>query len=493
MSDALREQLGLLPDRLAGHLLLTLAALAAGLALSAPLGLLVLRVRSLQGPLLAVASAIQTIPGLALLALMVPLLGIGFGPAFCALVLYSLLPILRNAVTGIQEVDPAAVEAGQALGMTDNQLLFRVQLPLALPVIIAGIRTATVWVVGLATLSTPIGYKSLGDFIFSGLQLFNYTAVLVGCVSAATLAIVLDQLIRLAELAARRREPLMALGTGAGLMMLMGIGLSPMITGTRASVLVGAKTFTEQYILAELIANRLENAGLAADSLESLGSTVVFDALAQGSIHCYVDYTGTIWANHMGRSDNPGAERVLLEVTAWLQREHGITCLGALGFENAYVLAMRRDRADALGAETIADLAVHAPRLEIGGDYEFFDRPEWAALRDAYGLRFARHRSLDSTLMYSAVAEGEVDVISAFSSDGRIAAFDLAILEDTRGALPPYDAVLLLSPKAAANPNLVAALQPLIGSIDDEGMRRANMLVDVDRRSVREAARTLRR
>ncbi len=369
MSEALLEQLGLLPERLASHLLLTLTALASGLALSVPLTLLSLRVRGVQGPVLATAGVIQTIPGLALLALMVPLLGqIGFGPAFCALVLYSILPILRNAVTGIREVDPAAVEAGWALGMTANQLLIKVQLPLALPVIIAGIRTATVWVVGMATLSTPVGYESLGDFIFRGLQLMDSTQVLVGCVAAASLAVVLDLLIRLAEMAAQKREPLFALGAGAGLIALLGIGLSPMITGGRASILVGAKTFTEQYILAELIADRLAAAGISADSLNSLGSTVVFDALVQGNIHCYVDYTGTIWANHMKRTDNPGAAQVLAEVTQWLDREHGITCLGALGFENAYALAMRRDHAESLGVQTIADLDAHAPRLKIGGD-----------------------------------------------------------------------------------------------------------------------------
>ena len=493
MSEALLEQLGLVPERLAGHLFLTLAALASGLALSVPLMLLCLRVRGLQGPLLATAGVIQTVPGLALLALMVPLLGqIGFAPAFCALVLYSILPILRNAVTGIREVDPAAVEAGRALGMTANQLLIKVQLPLALPVIIAGIRTATVWVVGMATLSTPVGYESLGDFIFRGLQLMDSTQVLVGCVAAASLAVVLDLLIRLAEMAAQKREPLFALGAGAGLMALLGIGLSPMITGGRASILVGAKTFTEQYILAELIADRLAAAGISADSLNSLGSTVVFDALVQGNIHCYVDYTGTIWANHMKRTDNPGAAQVLAEVTQWLDREHGITCLGALGFENAYALAMRRDHAEALGVSTIADLAAHAPRLVLGGDYEFFGRPEWPAVRDAYGLRFDDTTSFDSTLMYGAVESGDVDVISAFSTDGRIAAFDLVVLEDTRQVLPPYDAVLLLSTAADAV-GIRGVLQGLIGSIDNEAMRRANKMVDVDKRTVKDAAAFLRR
>ena len=168
MSDALREQLALLPEYLGRHLLLTLTALLIGIGLSFPLAILVTRVRSLRGPVLALASAIQTIPSLALLALMVPLLrAIGFLPAAIALILYSMLPIIRNTVTGIDEVDPNLIEAGRGLGMTPRQLLLKVQLPLAMPVIIAGIRTATVWVVGIATLSTPVGATSLGNFIFS--------------------------------------------------------------------------------------------------------------------------------------------------------------------------------------------------------------------------------------------------------------------------------------------------------------------------------------
>jgi osmoprotectant transport system permease protein len=167
--------------------------------------------------------------------------------------------------------------------------------------------------------------------------------------------------------------------------------------------------------------------------------------------------------------------------------------LGPLGFENAYALAMRRDRAHELGIRTLEALSGRSSSLRIGGDYEFFARPEWAAVRDRYGLAFAEQRSFDSTLMYPAVVGGQVDVISAFSSDGRIAAFDLLVLKDPLQAFPPYDAVLLVSPAARQRPDLLAALRPLVGKIDDERMRDANKLVDLDGRSVQEAADALAR
>ena len=206
------EQLALLPDRLTAHLQLTLLALLIGTAVSLPLGILVTRVRWLEQPALAIAGVIQTVPSLALLAMMVPVLAalelqsIGFLPAIIGLTLYGVLPVLRNTVTGIAGVDPALKEAARGVGMTASQQLRQVELPLAMPVIVAGIRTSTVWIVGIATLSTPVGATSLGNYIFAGLQTRNYTAVLVGCVAAALLALLLDGLVKALEDGVRTRQ-----------------------------------------------------------------------------------------------------------------------------------------------------------------------------------------------------------------------------------------------------------------------------------------------
>ncbi len=488
----------MLPEYLSRHLLLTVVALGVGVGISFPLAILVTRVRPLRGPVLGLASAIQTIPSLALLALMVPLLReIGFLPAAIALILYSMLPVIRNTVTGIEEVDADLIEAGRGLGMTPSQLLWNVQIPLAMPVIIAGIRTATVWVVGIATLSTPVGATSLGNYIFSGLQTQNYTAVVVGCVAAAALALVLDSLIRIIEVASSRRRRSMVLAAAIGVMFVLGAGLSPILFARsalddRPGVVIGAKTFTEQYILASLIAQQLDEAGYRARQLESLGSTVVFDALVAGKVDCYVDYTGTIWANHMGREDQASADDVLREVTHWLRAEHDIQCLGRLGFENTYALAMPRIEADRLGIRSIDDLFRHAPSMSIGGDYEFFGRPEWDRLLSEYELEFADTVGMDGTLMYSAVGSGEIEIIAAFSTGGRIASNDLVVLDDPRSVFPPYDAVLLLSPAAADDAAVRDALDPLLGAISDERMREANMQVDVEGVSVESASRRLR-
>lgn len=493
-NDAIMQQLDLLPEYLGSHLLLTLLALSAGILVCVPFGLVVTRIRVLQWPVLTIAGVLQTIPGLALLALMVPLLGtIGFLPAVLALILYSFLPILRNTVTGINSVDPAVTEAARGIGMTDRQMLIKVELPLALPVIIAGIRTAAVWVVGTATLATPVGATSLGNYVFSGLQTQNFTAITVGCIAAALLAITIDQLIRLAELAVVRRSRLLGSVVGAAFFLLLAVSLMPVLPSLRAHdsgqpVVIGSKPFTEQYLLAQLIATRLKEAGLPVDLRSGMGSIILFEALADGSIDCYVDYTGTIWTNVMKRTDMPSRDTILAEMTAWLEHEHGIVCLGPLGFENTYALAVKRSLAKRYNLRTIGDLARVSGKMAMGSDYEFFQRPEWQTLVATYGLEFERLVTLDPTLMYSAINQRQVDVISAYSTDGRIVAFDLVVLDDPGQALPPYDAILLLSPQAAQRQPLVEQLRTLVGRIDNNLMRTANKLVDVDHATIDSAA-----
>ncbi|WP_417496123.1 glycine betaine ABC transporter substrate-binding protein [Maricaulis sp.] len=508
MSENFAERWAELPHLLSGHVLLSLAAIFVGMAISVPLGIYAAPRPRLAGGVLNIAGVIQTIPGLALLALMVPLLGgmIGYWPAFLALMLYSILPILRNTIVGLQGIEPGVREAARGLGMTETQRLWRVELPLSLPVIVAGLRTSVVWVVGAATLATPVGASSLGNYIFAGLQTRNWLSVLFGCVFAAGLAIVFDQMIRLLEIAARTRRRGLAGGVAIALALVVSLSLLPVLvpapapaaTNSSASnapanlagqtISIGAKAFTEQYILAALMQDVLEGAGAVVERRDNLGSTIAYDALRSGEIDVYIDYTGTIWATLMERPQAAQRHVMLAEMTAWLHTRDGILTLGRLGFENAYGFAMTRDRAGELDVASLADLAAHADELSVGGDPEVFVRSEWIGTRDAYGLGAMRTRAMDSTFMYGAVRDGQVDLISAYTTDGRIAAYDLVVLEDPAHILPPYDAVILLSPRAAAMPGLAEALAPLVGAIDGDAMRGANRLVDLEHQTPAQAA-----
>jgi len=484
------EAFGHLADYLGSHIRVSLAALALGLAVSLPLAIAARHRPMLRGILLGMAGVVQTIPGLALLALFYPLLlalaslslrwfdagfsAFGFLPAVAALALYSMLPVLRNTITGLNGVDPALKESAQGVGMTPRQSLLMVELPLALPVIMAGIRTAAVWVIGTATLSTPIGQTSLGNYIFAGLQTQNWVLVLFGCAAAAALALTVDRLLSLIESGLRLRRRFRTWIGLLGIAALVIVTLAPSFGRSGARVVIGAKTFTEQYVLAALISQRLQAAGLATSTRQGLGSSVIYDALASGDIDVYVDYSGTLWANQFHRDELLPREQLLAALKTTLAQSH-ITLLGELGFENAYALVMPRARAEALGVRTVADLAARSGGMTIAGDYEFFSRPEWRGLQKTYGLSFKAQRVMQPDFMYAAVASGEVDVIAGYTSDGLFAKYDLVTLDDPKQVIPPYDAVMLLAPKRAHDEAFRAALQPLLGRIDLPLMRKANL------------------
>ena len=512
MIDTLLENVRLLPFTLGWHMLLSLTALASGVAISLPLGVMASRNARLASWSLGAAGVLQTIPSIALLAFMVPVFAlllspfpggsryaIGFWPAYVALSLYSILPILRNTVTGMAGVDRRYLEAARGVGMTGRQMLMRVQLPLAMPVIVAGIRTSAVLTVGVATLATPVGATCLGDHIFGGLSTQKYVSVVFGCVFAALMALALDAMIRLIEsgFADRNRRRIL---TGTLLLAIFTLGAvaQPIYSGIAdlfrpRAIVVGAKTFTEQFILAETLAEQLRQRGYRVRKSTNLGSTVLYDGLRSSSIDVYIDYTGTVWATIMNRSDTPTREQALQGVTQFVQARDGVLCLGAVGFENTYALAMRREQAERLGIRSIDDLRAHMRNLRIGSDYEFFQRAEWTALRDGYGLEFQSRVTLEPNLMYEACRNGAVDVVTSYSTEGRIVAFDLVVLEDNRGVFPPYDAIILLSPRAARDAKLIESLKPLLGRIDDETMRGANAAVDIDGRSPEAVGRELAR
>lgn len=508
MSDFLTALFRLGPQ-LADHVILSASAIALGIIVALPLAVWASRSATVARFALGFASLVQTIPALALLALFFPVLlalrsvfgeslpTLGFLPALLALALYALLPILRNAVTARANMDAGALQAADAMGMSFAQKLWLVEAPLAAPFIMAGIRTAAVWTIGAATLATTIGQPSLGDPIFAGLQTQNWSLVLAGCLASAALALTADALFGLVERGFAQRRPVLA--WAGGLVALAGIALAGFSgsdfarDSSREVVVVGAKNFSEQFILARLIGSRLERAGYDVEYRGGLGSAVIHGALTSGDIDVYVDYSGTIWANQLSREDQLSRADMIAEIARWEDQQSGTLLLGPLGFENAYAFAVTRETASRLSLVTLADLGPVSPQLVMGGDVEFFERPEWTKVRDAYGLNFTQMRNFTATFMYDALSSSEADVISAFSSDGRIAADDLVVLQDPREALPAYDALLLVSPDRSGDEVFLSALRPLLGTIDVETMRAANYSVDRsdNKQNPREAAQWL--
>ena len=381
MTGPFWQALARVPDLLASHVLHAASALLLGLAISLPLAIWSARNTHVARVSLGFASLVQTIPSLALLALFYPLLlslsalvgggipALGFLPSLLALALYALLPILRNAVTGLLTLDPAVIEAADGVGMTSRQKLRLVEAPLVAPVLMAGIRTAAVWTIGAAALSTTVGQPSLGDMIFAGLQTQNWALVLAGCVAAALLALIVDALLGLIERGIRTRRH-RQVWAGVGLLVAgIALALAPLwlAAGGARTVTIGAKNFSEQYILARVIGDRLEAAGYHVRYREGLGSAVIYQALASGDIDVYVDYSGTLWTNQMGRTDTPSRQAIVAGVADWAKRTNGVRLLGALGFENAYAFAMRTDEARRLGIASHLGVLLDRPAIGCAG------------------------------------------------------------------------------------------------------------------------------
>jgi osmoprotectant transport system permease protein len=483
------------------HLLLVLIATGAATAVGIPVGILLTRRPALSKPVLAAANVLQTIPSLALFGFLIPLLGaygIGRAPAIIALFLYSLLPIIRNTFTGIGGVDPAVREAARGMGMTDWQVLTQVELPLALGVIIAGVRVATVISVGTATIAAAIGAGGLGMYIFRGLRMNDNTLILAGAIPAALMALGADFLLGWVEsmLAPGRARSKAKLVAAAAPIILTAAVLFAS-AGARQSaagrVVVGSKDFTEQIILSEMVAQVIESeAGLEVERRFELAGDLCHRALLSGQIDAYVEYTGTAFTSILKRRPITDPREVYDRVKQEYSSQFNLEWLEPLGFENTFAILVRGGEARRLGLSTISDAAVYAPKWRAGFGQDFMSREDgYAGFARAYGLKFAAPpREMDLSLTYTALAQGQVDLIAGNSTDGLIDKLDLYQLKDDRRYFPPYEAAPVARRQILDSyPQIRDAINGLAGKITDAEMRRLNYAVDAERRDVREVVR----
>lgn len=489
------------------HIVLTGISTAAAIGIGVPLGILATSKTWLRSTVLGVVGVFQTVPSLALLAILLTLIGrIGAVPAVIALTVYALLPIVRNTVTGLDSIDDQLQEAARGVGMNSWQKLTLVEVPLALPVIVAGIRTAAVVGVGIATLSAFIGAGGLGQFINRGLALSNSKLILLGALPAAALAIIADLTIAgfawgLKPIRSRHRNTwrpkLRPVALAMPLVLLL-VGTIAVWPKTRADsssgmpIRVGSKNFTEQLILGELIAQKLEQAGLSVERQFNLGGTMIcHEAMRAGELDVYVEYTGTALVSVLEREASSDSVRVLEDVRRGYREEFDLEWMEPLGFNNTYAITVRQQTANERQLTSISDLVRHARQLRAGWTPEFSERIDgYLGLRDVYKLTFADVRDLDAALMYEAVANSEVDVICAFSTDGRIDEYKLVTLKDDQAFFPPYAAVPVARRDTLEQlPEVKTILAGLANSISDETMRQLNRQVDLENKSVADVVR----
>lgn len=480
------------------HLVLVALSTLAAVMIGVPAAIFAARRPRLGRVVLVIANALQTIPSLALFGFLLPLPfigGLGSRTALVALALYAVLPIVRMTVTGIQSIDRSIIEAGEAMGMTAWQLLWLVQLPLATPAIVAGVRVAAVIGVGTATIAAAIGAGGLGEYIFRGLSMVDPVTILAGAIPAAVLALVVDTLLAWVERRAGQR-PLarrsIAVATACvALIVAIGVGALRAATGS-GSIVVGSKNYTEQVILGEMLAQAIEQEGGQVRRALNLGGTFVADrGLRTGEVDVYVEYTGTA-VTAVFHEDVPHDSALALDRARALYAQLGVTVGAPLGFNNTFAILVRGADATLHGLRSVDDLTRVASQWRPGFGYEFLQRDDgYRGLVNAYGLNFGfQPKGMDLSLIYQALADRQVDVIAGDSTSALIDAFNLVQLDDTRRYFPPYDAVpLVRTATLLRRPELARAVARLAGKISERDMRALNRAVDVEHRDVVAVAR----
>ncbi|MGM3309452.1 glycine betaine ABC transporter substrate-binding protein [Anabaena sp. WFMT] len=479
------------------HLVLVAIAMLVAISIGIPLGIFITRQPKLAQPILGVANALQTIPSLAIFGFLisVPFIGgIGKTPAIVALTLYALLPLIRNTYIGINNVDPAIREAGKGMGMTDWQLLFQVEIPLASGVILAGVRVATVISVGIATIAAAIGGGGLGVFIFRGISTVNNQLILAGAIPAAFIALGADLSLGWVEKKlTQQRDKKVKINrkftVAMGILTLLTAGLIIFnYQQPPPTIIIGSKNFTEQFILGELLAQQIEShTKLKVDRRFNLGGTFIcHEAVKAGQIAGYVEYTGTSLTAVLKQKPISNSQVVYEKVKQEYDQKFKLEVMQPLGFNNTFAMIIRGEDAKRLNIKTLSEVAKYTPQLQAGFGYEFLEREDgYPGLAKTYGLKFANTKQMELGLMYQALKEKKVDLIAANSTDGLIPVLNLVILEDDKSYFPPYQAIPIFSQATLKKyPELRTSINQLAGLVSTEEMQKMNYQVDNKSRPV---------
>lgn len=480
----------LLWKALAEHIQLSFITLLIAVIIAIPLAIFLMDHKKLANWVIQLTAVFQTIPSLALLGLMIPLVGIGRVPAVIALVIYALLPILRNAYTGLTDIDPSLVEAADAMGMDRFRKLIKVEMPLAMPVIMAGIRNAMVLIVGTATIAALIGAGGLGSLILLGIDRGNNYLILLGAIPAALLAIGFDYGLSYFEKISFKQ---IAIGIGTLVVVMLGIIIIPFIGKQEEEIVIAGKLGSEPEIIMNMYKELIEeDTDLSVSLKANMGKTTfVFNALEAGEIDIYPEFTGTILATFLDEeAESTSKEEVYLQAKEGLSEQYDMTLLEPMLFSNTYTLATTSEFAEEYNLEKMSDLEGLTDEVKVGFTLEFTDRQDgYLGIQELYGLTFSNLKTMEPKLRYAAIETGDINLLDAYSTDSELEEYNLVVLEDDKGLFPPYQgAPLMLDTTLEKHPELEDILNKLSGLVTDDEMRKMNYEVNVNNQSPEKVA-----
>ena len=481
------------------HIELTFIAVGLSILIGVPIGILISYVRKLDKPILGLSSVIQAVPSMALLGFMIPFVGIGTIAAIIVVILYSLLPIIKNTYTGINGISESMIESAKGIGLTKSQILFKIQIPQTLPVIMAGIRISAVSAVGLMTMSAFIGGGGLGYLIFSGIRTVNNYQILAGAIPACILALFVDYFFSLIEKLVTpvsiqmkdlsreevlKKRKIQKVILFLILLIIGGVFLSQVKfnDNNEKTITVSGKDFTEQNILCEMVSDYIEyNTDISVNRKCNLGGAqVVFSAIQRGDIDLYIDYLGTDYTDILKYSPISDVNKVYQTVKSEFNSKYNLSVLKQMNFNNTYALAVRQDTALKYNLKTISDIVPYARELKISPTLEFVNREDGlAGLNKTYGLNFADVIAIDGSPRYTALMNDNSQVIDAFTTDGLLRKFGLVVLEDDKNFFPPYYAVPVIRNEVLDEyPELENLLNKLGSYLTNDSVQELNYEVD---------------
>ncbi len=492
VADVFQERKAQLLAALLEHIQISFIALFFAVLIAIPLGIYLTNKKKIAESIIGVSAVLQTIPSLALLGLLIPLFGIGKVPAIIALVVYALLPILRNTYTGINEVDPSLKEAALAMGMNRSKRLVKVELPLAMPVMMAGIRTAMVLIVGTATLAALIGAGGLGDIILLGIDRNNTALILIGAIPAAILALIFDvALKKLETLSFKKTMTTLSVISLAALVMIF----FPLLSSKQQDeIVIAGKLGAEPEILINMYKLLIEQeTDLTVQLKPGLGKTsFVFNALKSGSIDIYPEFTGTAISEFLKEEAiNHNQEDVYRQAKEGMQEQFDMVMLSPMSYNNTYALAVSQELAESYQLQKISDLKPIEQKVKAGFTLEFNDREDgYVGIQKRYGIAFTTLATMEPKLRYQAIQSGDINLLDAYSTDSEIRQYKLRVLEDDQALFPTYQGAPLLRKETLTDyPEIGKALNQLADRITDDEMREMNYQVNVEGKLAAEVAK----
>lgn len=481
------------------HLLITLASVGLAIVIGLMIGLLISEKSKLAGFIMGVVNVVYTIPSIALLGILISFTGIGNTTAIIALTVYGLLPVVRGTYTGITNIDPKIIEASKALGATRSQIMFKIKLPMAMPVIFSSIRNMVTMTIALAGIASFVGAGGLGVAVYRGITTNNKVLMLEGSILIAVMALVIDWILGLVERKmvsnsrsekkkSRSRLPII-IGSIAVLLTVLIVSF----TRKKGDVIrIASKPTTEGYVLAEIVGQVIsKETGIKTEIANGVagGTLNIHPAVVKGEFDMYTEYTGTSWQVVL-KDGRAYSERYFPELKDRYEKEYRLTWKGMFGFNDTYGIGIRKELADRYDIKTYSDLARYSSEFTFGAEYDFFERNDgFKPLSEVYGFHFKSKLDMDNGLKYKALLSGKIDVMTVFTTDGQVSDERIKVLEDDKKFYPSYMAGMVVSENILKKyPRLGPALDKLNGLIDEDEMARMNLEVEAEGKSPAQAA-----